>query len=191
VSRPSLGQPPSPLRGFPTSTPPRTLVRVCRRANRTWWFSSDGSGRFDLDPPQGTCYFATDSFAALREATRAGPVTPDWIADRDLRRVDAPDPKARLAAVTRTKAAAFGLTTELVTSPPTTFPAPGPPRSGGPAYRGSATNSDTIPGLAPQASHCSAQAAMPNGQTGVANLSTAPPLRLRGSLSSTSRHQPR
>jgi hypothetical protein len=93
-------------------------VRVCRRGNGTWWFSSDGSGRFDLDPPHGTCYFATDAFAALREATRTGPVSPGWIADRELRHVDPPDPKARLAAVTRAKAAAFGLTTELATITP-------------------------------------------------------------------------
>lgn len=23
-----------------------------------WWFSSDGSGRFDLAPPDGVCYLA-------------------------------------------------------------------------------------------------------------------------------------
>lgn len=102
--------------------PPSDLVRVCRRSNRTWWFSSNGSGRFDLDPPQGTCYFATDAFAAIREATRTGPVTPGWIADRELRRLHPPAPSARLAAVTRTKAATFGLTTELVTVTPYDLP---------------------------------------------------------------------
>jgi hypothetical protein len=122
VSRPSLGPPPRSLAGFPSSLVPRMLVRVCRRSNRTWWFSSDGSGRFDLEPPDGTCYLATDGFAALREATRAGPVTPGWVADRELRHVGAPDPKARLAAVTRAKAAAFGLTTELVTVIPYGLP---------------------------------------------------------------------
>jgi len=122
VSRLSLGPPPQSLAGFPTSLPPRSLVRVCRRVNRTWWFSSDGSGRFDLDLPEGTCYLATDGFAALREATRTGPVTPGWMADRELRQVEAPDPRARLAAVTRARAAAFGLTTELVTITPYDLP---------------------------------------------------------------------
>lgn len=122
MSRPSLGLPPRSLAGFPSSLPPPSLVRVCRRTNRTWWFSSDGSGRFDLDPPEGTCYLATDAFAALREATRAGPVTPDWVGERSLRHVDPPDPRVRLAAVTRAKAAAFGLTTELVTVIPYDLP---------------------------------------------------------------------
>lgn len=122
MSGPSLGPPPSSLPGFPTSTPPQNLVRVCRRANRTWWFSSDGSGRFDLGPPEGTCYLATDAFAALREATRGGPISPSWMADRDLRYVKPPDPKARLAAVTRAKAAVFGLTTELATIIPYDLP---------------------------------------------------------------------
>lgn len=68
MSRPSLRPPPRSLAGFPTSFSPRSLVRVGRRTNHTWWFSSDGSGRFDLDSPEGTCYFATDGFAALRAA---------------------------------------------------------------------------------------------------------------------------
>jgi len=97
-------------------------VRVCRRTRGTWWFSSDGTGRFDLRSPEGTCYFATDAFAALREASRAGPVTPRWVSERELRQVEAPDPTARLAAVTRAKAAAFGLTTELVTVTPYDLP---------------------------------------------------------------------
>lgn len=36
-----------------------------------WWFSSSGEGRFDLDPPRGTCYLAATPAAALRE--RLGP----------------------------------------------------------------------------------------------------------------------
>jgi len=88
---------------------------VCRRANTTWWFSSNGSGRFDLEPPEGTCYLASDGFAALREASRGGPVTPEWVRHRELRIVAPPDPEARLAATTRARAALFGVTTELVT----------------------------------------------------------------------------
>jgi hypothetical protein len=118
----SLGEPPPSLAGFPVSPPPPALVRVCRRANTTWWFSSDGSGRFDLGPPEGTCYLATDAFAAIREASRAGPVTPGWVADRDLCHVTAPDLKARLASVTRAKAATYDLTTELVTATPYDLP---------------------------------------------------------------------
>jgi len=32
-----------------------------------WWFSSNGSGRFDLPGPHGTCYLASGAEAAVRE----------------------------------------------------------------------------------------------------------------------------
>ncbi|HEY3140297.1 MAG TPA: hypothetical protein VGJ86_04170, partial [Acidimicrobiales bacterium] len=79
---------------------PARLVRVCRRGRDTWWFSSDGSGRFDLAPPHGTCYLATDPIGALREASRGGPVSSTWVAQRELRTVTPPDPTGRLAATT-------------------------------------------------------------------------------------------
>ncbi len=122
MSGPSLRDPPASLAGFPVSIPPRFLCRVCRRTRTTWWFSSNGSGRFDLRSPEGTCYFAADAFAALREASRGGPVTPQWVADRDLRQMQPPDPQAKLAAVTRAKAARFGVTKELVTVTPYDLP---------------------------------------------------------------------
>jgi hypothetical protein len=122
VNQPSLKEPPASLVGFPWSAPPKALFRVCRRENHTWWFSSDGSGRFDLFHPEGTCYFATDAFAALREATRGGPVTALWVRDRELRQTKPRDPKARLAAVTRARAASFGLTSELTTVLPYDLP---------------------------------------------------------------------
>jgi hypothetical protein len=118
----SLPEPPPTLRGFPSSAPPAKLVRVCRRGRGTWWFSSDGSGRFDLHPPQGTCYLAVDPIGALREATRGGPVSTTWVADRVLRTVAPPDPTQCLAATTRQGAAGFGVTTELVTVVPYDLP---------------------------------------------------------------------
>jgi hypothetical protein len=36
-----------------------------------WWFSCTGDGRFDLDPPDGTCYLADTAAATVRE--RIGP----------------------------------------------------------------------------------------------------------------------
>lgn len=110
----TLGEP-GHLSGFPTAAPPKQLVRVCRSGRATWWFSADGSGRFDLHPPDGTCYLATDAYAAIREATRLGPVSTAWVADRELRRVSPPDPNARLAATTRQAAGRYGVTTELAT----------------------------------------------------------------------------
>lgn len=119
--RPSLLAP-GDLAGFPAARSPARLHRVCRRVNGTWWFSSDGSGRFGLEPAEGTCYFATDLYAAVREASRLGPVTPQWVADREVRVVAPSEPKPRLAAPTRKEAGRFGVTTELVTLVPYDLP---------------------------------------------------------------------
>lgn len=115
--RRTLGEP-GDLTGFPTVAPPKQLLRVCRSGRGTWWFSSDGSGRFDLHPPEGTCYLATDAFAAIREATRLGPVSTAWVEDRELRQVSPPNRNARLAATTRQAAGRYGVTTELATVVP-------------------------------------------------------------------------
>ncbi len=44
-------------------------MKRCSRSifSSPYYFSSDGSGRFDLDEPEGTCYLASDDVAALRE----------------------------------------------------------------------------------------------------------------------------
>ena len=110
----TLGEP-GDLTGFPTVAPPKQLVLVCRSGQGKWWFSSDGSGRFDLDPPEGTCYLATDAYAAIREATRLGPVSTTWVAERELRQVSPPDRNTRLAATTHQVAGRYGVTTELAT----------------------------------------------------------------------------
>ena len=113
---------PGDLHGFPTTHPPPTLVRVCRAESGTWWFSADGSGRFDLRPPEGTCYLAVDAYSAIREASRLGPVSTGWVADRELRQVQPPDPGAQLAATTRKGAGRYGITTELATVVPYDLP---------------------------------------------------------------------
>lgn len=113
---------PANLAGFPAVGPPAGLVRVCRATQATWWFSADGSGRFDLSPPAGTCYLATDAYAAIREATRLGPVSTAWVRARELRKVAPPDASARLAATTRTAAGRFGVTTDLATAVPYDLP---------------------------------------------------------------------
>ena len=104
--------------GFPAVAPPKRMARVCQAAQDTWWFSADGSGRFDLTPPYGTCYLATDAYAAIREATRLGPVSNMWVPARELREVVAPDPNARLAATTHRATGRHGVTTELATIVP-------------------------------------------------------------------------
>lgn len=113
---------PNDLTGFPESTPPPRIVRLCRAVHPTWWFSNDGSGRFDLSAPDGTCYFATDDYAAIREATRLGPVSTAWLQERELREVAAPEGVTRLAATTRKAAGRYGMTTELATVVPYDLP---------------------------------------------------------------------
>lgn len=46
----------------------RELFRAHKKVNGPWWFSSDGTGRFDLTGSKGTCYLADAAAAALREA---------------------------------------------------------------------------------------------------------------------------
>lgn len=117
----TLGEP-GDLTGFPALAPPKCMVRVCRAMQDTWWFSADGSGRFDLSSPQGTYYLATDAYAAIREATRLGPVSSLWVQARELREVAPPDPNARLAATTRQAAGRYGVTSELATVVPYDLP---------------------------------------------------------------------
>jgi len=64
-----LRSPHGSLAGFPSwaRRPDRVLYRAHKAATGPWWFSSDGSGRFDLSPPHGTCYLASDPEAAVRE----------------------------------------------------------------------------------------------------------------------------
>jgi hypothetical protein len=64
-----LSRPRGSLAGFPcwTLRPDRVSYRAHKAAAGPWWFSSDGSGRFDLSPPHGTCYLASDAEAAVRE----------------------------------------------------------------------------------------------------------------------------
>lgn len=121
TAAPTLGEP-GDLSGFPTVPPPRRLMRVSRADQGIWWFSSDATGRFDLESPEGTCYLATDAYAAIREASRLGPVTTDWVQDRELRELEPPDPAARLAATTRKAAGRYGITTELTTVLPYDLP---------------------------------------------------------------------
>jgi hypothetical protein len=68
------GGPPTSLAGFPTRTlgTGTALYRAHQADRGPWWFGSDGSGRFDLPAPRGSCYLALDPASALRE--RVGPV---------------------------------------------------------------------------------------------------------------------
>jgi hypothetical protein len=55
---------PFPVRQLPTGS---VLFRAHRVDRGPWWFGSDGTGRFDLASPQGTCYLAEAAIVAVRE----------------------------------------------------------------------------------------------------------------------------
>lgn len=113
----SLGAPPEELAGFPDCDVPDELARVCRTGAGTWWYGNSGVHRFDLprDSGRGTCYFATDEFAALRETFRA-PVLASDLDRFELRVVSMRRDRRRLADTTSRQAAAFGVTKEICTT---------------------------------------------------------------------------
>lgn len=63
----ALTGPPADLDGFPHRTADGTWYRAHRADRGGWWYASDGSGRFDLTPPDGTCYLDSDTDVAVRE----------------------------------------------------------------------------------------------------------------------------
>ncbi len=110
-----LSEPPARLDGFPRRRLPPTapLYRIHRLDRAPWWFSHDGSGRFDLATPRGTCYLAEEPLGAFVEVFRAMAVVPS--AEVDARRVStlhAPRPFV-LADCTSRRARAFGITAAI------------------------------------------------------------------------------
>jgi hypothetical protein len=122
----ALGDPPDPadLARFPVwhvhgST---TLYRVTTSGHGPWWFSSDGAGRFDLNPPRGTCYLADDDLGALLEVF--GPVrvvSVAWAKRFSVWQLALPD-QCRAADTTVRAARGFGVTAELATVTPYDLP---------------------------------------------------------------------
>jgi len=86
-----------------------------------WWFASAAAdaavaGRFDLNPPMGTCYFGTRPEAALLEAlqSRLTNLPEPELRVRRLARIQAPDPAPDAAMLTAARVAGeFGINAEL------------------------------------------------------------------------------
>jgi hypothetical protein len=93
-----------------------TFHRVTAAGNGPWWFSSDGSGRFDLGPPRGTCYLADDPLVALLEAlgvlASAPVVDPAVLDGRSVWTLALPE-QCDAADTTTRRARGFGVTAEL------------------------------------------------------------------------------
>lgn len=102
------------------------LFRAHSTHRGPWWFGSDGSGRFDLPAPGGTCYLALDPESAVRE--RLGPVLggrtalpESTLAEVVVSSLAVPRQR-RVADLQSRRAAAFGVTRELETMVPYAVP---------------------------------------------------------------------
>lgn len=99
--------------------PSDLLYRAHGAGRSPWWFSSNLSGRFDLMPPNGTCYLATDVISALRERfghelVRQGVVTFNAAAGTQVSKLQVPSTRY-LAKTCSPDAANFGMTREIAT----------------------------------------------------------------------------
>ena len=104
------------LRGFPrwTLRGDRTIHRIHRSTHAPWWFSADGSGRFDpVGTEHGACYLAERPLGAWAEVLRK----PMLIAEADVHdRALLSVPLGRdlrVANVTSRRALAFGVTATI------------------------------------------------------------------------------
>jgi len=114
-----LALPPPNLAGFPERVvvPGSPLYRVHRAKRHPWWFSSDGTGRFDLAPPGGTCHLASEPVAAFLEVFRdVQRIDPRDVEARRLTRLELPRP-IRLADCTASRCRGYGVTGALHSTP--------------------------------------------------------------------------
>lgn len=125
MSRQSIGltEPPENLSDFPSLALSGLWFRAHSVGFGVWWFSSDGSGRFDLSDPHGTCYLGSSVGVAVRERLgrrlSAGPV-PAAVADQML--VSRVRLRAHVADLTDPSAGRFGITREISTLTPYDLP---------------------------------------------------------------------
>ena len=123
---PSIGAPPQPdeLADFPVwhVHAGTVLCRVTTSGFGPWWFSSSAHGRFDLDPPRGTCYLADDEVGAMLEVL--GPVvvvSPAWAGRLSMWHLGLPQ-QCSAADTTVRAARGFGVTAELASMTPYDLP---------------------------------------------------------------------
>lgn len=108
------------LGGFPARDldPAQTLYRVHRCERSAWWFSNDGSGRFDLlGGKSGTCYSAERPVGAFIEVFRRETHIPEAeVAARCLAELHAPA-SVQVADCTAPEARGFGVTAAIHSQP--------------------------------------------------------------------------
>jgi hypothetical protein len=102
------------------------VFRAHRVERAPWWFGSDGSGRFDLGAPRGTCYVAESAVVAVRERIGIVLGTKRRIPSAALdgvvvSRLGLVEPVA-VANLRSARAAAFGVLNELASMVPYDVP---------------------------------------------------------------------
>jgi RES domain len=112
-----LTLPPLDLDGFPTHAigPSTLLFRIHGRRRSPWWYSQDGSGRFDLVSfgNHGTCYLAEREMGSFVEIFRdAVPIAMPAIEERCTSEFSFPN-ELVVADCTSRAARGFGITAEL------------------------------------------------------------------------------
>lgn len=119
-----LRRPPDDLSGFPTYDLLRRerLYRIHRAERRPWWFSNDGSGRFDLAGDRGTCHLAVTPVGAFVEVFRTQTVIPELEVEARALSAVAPPKRSRLADCTVSAARKYGVTGAIHTQPDYALP---------------------------------------------------------------------
>lgn len=110
-----LGHPPADLSGFPRHQlrTSHVLYEIHPFGRSAWWFSSDGSGRFDVQRPRGTCYLAEDPLGSFVEVLRdVGTVDQADVVARRLSSLSVPMNMV-LADCTSARARSFGVTAAI------------------------------------------------------------------------------
>ena len=117
---PAAIQPPDvPLARFPATKAGavQPFYRSTAVGRTPWWFGSEGTQRFDLLAPNGTCYLATDLETAIRERGRetlmaTGKLTRAFVESMQVYELHLPSP-AKLANTTAKRAVNFKANREL------------------------------------------------------------------------------
>ncbi|CCQ15582.1 putative uncharacterized protein [Rhodococcus sp. AW25M09] len=109
-------KPASELAGrFPSYTYPAgtDFFRSHRASLGTWWYSSSGGGRFDLEEPDGTCYLAEGEVVTLLEIFGGQLVVPRYEVDARAASTITLGSDVTLADLTANTGVAFGVTAEI------------------------------------------------------------------------------
>jgi hypothetical protein len=98
-------------------SPTQRLVRIHKSTREPWWFSNTGLLRFDLAPPDGTCYLAEEAIGAFVEVfqdwiTAPIPIPIEEVLARSESHIGVPRMMV-LADCTNPRALSFGVTAEI------------------------------------------------------------------------------